>query len=72
MLSHVKESVLVLPREMPPLNDAELSDTNVRGDRYLSRSQEWSENMRIKEQTRHIKNTLDPVWNEDFSLPIRR
>eukprot|EP00903_Cladosiphon_okamuranus_P009643 g9176.t1 len=40
--------------------------------RYLSTGQEWSEQFRIKQQTRIVKYRLNPVWNESFSLPVRR
>ncbi len=40
--------------------------------RYISNGQEWSEYLRIQEQTRVVKYTLNPVWDEDFSLPVRR
>ncbi|CAN0056858.1 unnamed protein product [Scytosiphon promiscuus] len=40
--------------------------------RYLSSGQEWSENLRIREQTKTIKYSLNPIWNEEFSLPVRR
>ena len=40
--------------------------------RYLSHGQEWSEKLRIRAGTRIIKYTLDPVWDEEFTLPVRR
>ncbi|CAM9416791.1 unnamed protein product [Hapterophycus canaliculatus] len=40
--------------------------------RYLSSGQEWPENLRIQERTKTIKYSLNPVWNQDFSLPVRR
>ncbi|CAM9478050.1 unnamed protein product [Ectocarpus sp. 4 AP-2014] len=40
--------------------------------RYLSTGQEWSERLRICDRTRTIKYSLNPVWNETFSLPVRR
>ncbi|CAN0041085.1 unnamed protein product, partial [Ectocarpus sp. 13 AM-2016] len=40
--------------------------------RYLSHGQEWSEALRVQDRTRVIKFSLDPVWNEQFSLPVRR
>ncbi|CAM9514245.1 unnamed protein product [Ectocarpus sp. 8 AP-2014] len=40
--------------------------------RYLSHGQEWSEPLRVREKTRVIKFSLNPVWNEEFSLPVRR
>ena len=40
--------------------------------RYLSHGQEWSEKLRLENRTRTVKRSLDPVWDEEFSLPIRR
>ncbi|CAB1100573.1 unnamed protein product [Ectocarpus sp. CCAP 1310/34] len=40
--------------------------------RYLSHGQEWSERLRLKDRTRIIKTTLNPVWDEEFCLPVRR
>ena len=40
--------------------------------RYLSHGQEWSEKLRLEDRTRTVKRSLDPVWDEEFSLPIRR
>lgn len=40
--------------------------------RYLSHGQEWSEKLRLRKRTRIIKYTLNPVWDEEFSLPVRR
>ncbi len=40
--------------------------------RYLSHGQEWSERLRFKETTKIIKYSLDPVWDEEFLLPVRR
>ncbi|CAM9100122.1 unnamed protein product, partial [Laminaria digitata] len=40
--------------------------------RHLSHGQEWSEGLRIAEQTEMVKCRLGPAWNEEFSLPVRR
>ncbi|CAM9259759.1 unnamed protein product, partial [Scytosiphon promiscuus] len=40
--------------------------------RYLSHGQEWSEELRIERQTKIIKYSLDPVWDEEFTMPVRR
>eukprot|EP00752_Nemacystus_decipiens_P007785 g6953.t1 len=57
------------------------SDLNGRSDpyvklcltgRYLSNGQEWSEKLRLRETTKIIKYSLNPVWDEEFSMPVRR
>lgn len=40
--------------------------------RYLSHGQEWSEKLRVREKTKVVKFSLNPVWNQEFSLPVRR
>lgn len=40
--------------------------------RYLSHGQEWSEKFRLEKQTVVVRRSLDPVWDEEFMLPVRR
>lgn len=40
--------------------------------RYLSHGQEWSKHLQISDKTSIKKFSLNPVWNEDFSMPVRR
>jgi len=46
--------------------------TTLLDSRYLSHGQEWSDTLRFKETTKIIKYSLNPVWNEEFELPVRR
>lgn len=40
--------------------------------RYLSTGHEWSEKLRLRDTTKIIKYSLNPVWDEEFSMPVRR
>lgn len=70
---------LVSPRPAPVIPHGNLfscsfcpSSPAVDNDRYLSNGQEWSEKLQLRERTKFVRYSLDPVWDEEFTLPVRR
>ncbi|CAN0374598.1 unnamed protein product, partial [Ectocarpus sp. 13 AM-2016] len=45
------------------------SDFNGKSDPYVKLC--LTGRLRLKDRTRIIKTTLNPVWDEEFSLPVR-